>query len=75
MQQATRRRRSRAEPWSFTRVGSYGLFSTAGSLPIEYLLTTFNHDELSKLTLARDVRPDEMDFEMLMQRDINEETC
>lgn len=40
---------------------------------MEYLQTTFSHDELSKLTLARDVRPEEMDFEMLMQRDINEE--
>lgn len=73
MTEVTKRRRAKAVPWKLTKVGSYGVFSTAGSLPVEYLQTTFNQDELAKLTLARDVRPDEMDFEMLMQRDINEE--
>ena len=72
MPQQDRRRRTKSDPWTLTRVGSYGTFSSAGSLPIEYLQTTFSHSELNKLSLARDVRPDELDFEMLMQRDIDE---
>ena len=72
MPEQDRRRRTKPEPWTFTRVGSYGTFSSAGSLPIEYLQTTFSHGELNRLALARDVRPDRLDFEMLMQRDIDE---
>ena len=71
MLEQDRRRRTKAEPWTLTRVGSYGTFSSAGSLPIEYLQTSFSHGELIKLSLARDVRPDKLDFEMLMQRDID----
>lgn len=67
------RRRKKSEPWTFTRTGSFGTFTSAGSLPIEYLQTTFAHNELNFLTLARDVSPEDLDFEMLMQRDIDED--
>ena len=66
------RRRSREEPWTFTKEGAYGSFSTGGSLPLEFIQTTFAIGNLPKLTFARDVAPDSLDFEMLMQRDIDE---
>ena len=69
----TRRRRTRAEPWNFTKHGTYGVFVTADSIPIEYLQTSFRPDELIRLSLARDVRQKNLDFEMLMQRDLDED--
>lgn len=60
------------DPWNFSRSGMYGIFTSAGSIPLEYLLTTFRNSELDVLQLARDVTPeDEHDFELLMQRDID----
>lgn len=58
-------------PYSFEKWGNFGVFRSGGSLPVEYLLTTIKVPELSKLKLARDVRPQKIDFELLMQRDIN----
>jgi hypothetical protein len=59
--------------YNFERVGSFGRFYSGDSFPIEYIMTSFSAAELSELTFARDIRPDEIDFELLMQRDIDEE--
>lgn len=60
------------DPWNFSRSGNYGIFTSAGSVPLEYLLTTFQNSELSVLQLVREVKPeDDYDFELLMQRDID----
>ncbi len=59
--------------YKFKRIGSFGRFSTSSSFPIDFMMTTFDANELDELTLARDVRPDKLDFELLMQRDIDEE--
>ncbi len=59
--------------YNFERVGSFGRFYSGESFPIEYIMTSFSAAELSELTFARDIRPDEIDFELLMQRDIDEE--
>jgi hypothetical protein len=59
--------------YNFERVGSFGRFYSGDSFPIEYIMTSFSSAELSELTFARDIRPDEIDFELLMQRDIDEE--
>lgn len=67
-----RRRRPDTEQWNFKRVGSYGSFTTAGSLPIDFLLTTFQPAELWHLTFARDVSPGKLNFQLLMQRDLDE---
>jgi len=61
------------EIYNFKRLGNYGVFQTGGSFPVEYLLTTFSCAELSKLTLARDISPDKLSFELLMQRDLDEQ--
>lgn len=65
-------RRRNEDPYSFKRTGNYGIFKSNGSFPIEYLQTTFSIDELVDLTLAREVSPENLDFELLMQRDIDE---
>jgi DNA-binding MarR family transcriptional regulator len=59
--------------YNFERIGSFGRFYSGQSFPIEYIVTTFAAAELSELTFARDIRPDKIDFELLMQRDIDEE--
>ncbi|WP_080433201.1 hypothetical protein [Burkholderia ubonensis] len=59
--------------YTFDRIGSFGRFNSGQSFPIDYVLTTFRAAELNYLTLARDVQPDTVDFELLMQRDIDEE--
>jgi hypothetical protein len=59
--------------YNFERVGSFGKFYSGESFPVEYIMTTFSSAELSELTFARDIRPDKIDFELLMQRDIDEE--
>lgn len=59
--------------YNFERVGSFGRFYSGDSFPIEYIMTSFSSAELSELTFARDISPDEIDFELLMQRDIDEE--
>ncbi len=69
----TPRRWTQEDPWNFRRVGSFGLFSSADSTPIEFIQTTFTIEELGSISLAREIAPDELDFELLMQRDIDEE--
>jgi len=59
--------------YNFERIGSFGRFYSGDSFPIEYIMTTFTVAELQELTFARDIRPDNIDFELLMQRDIDEE--
>jgi hypothetical protein len=59
--------------YNFERIGSFGRFYSGESFPIEYIMTTFSAAELPELTFARDMRPDQIDFELLMQRDIDEE--
>lgn len=59
--------------YNFERIGSFGRFYSGESFPIEYIMTTFSSAELSELTFARDIRPDQIDFELLIQRDIDEE--
>lgn len=61
------------EIYNLTRIGNYGQFVTGNSLPIEYVLTSFLAHELSFLTFARDIHPQAIDFELLMQRNIDEE--
>lgn len=58
-------------PYSFEKWGNFGIFRSGESLPVHYLLTTITVSELEKLKLARSVRPHKIDFELLMQRDIN----
>lgn len=59
--------------YNFERIGSFGRFYSGESFPIEYIMTSFSSADLSELTFARDIRPDKIDFELLMQRDIDEE--
>ncbi len=59
--------------YNFKRLGNYGVFQTGGSFPVEYLLTTFSAAELSKLTLARELYPDKLSFDLLMQRELDEQ--
>jgi hypothetical protein len=59
--------------YNLERIGSFGRFYSGESFPIEYIMTAFSSAELSELTFARDIRPDQIDFELLMQRDIDEE--
>lgn len=59
--------------YNFEHIGSFGRFYSGESFPIEYIMTTFSAAELSDLTFARDIRPDKIDFELLLQRDIDEE--
>jgi hypothetical protein len=59
--------------YNLLRIGSFGRFYSGDSFPIEYIMTTFSAAQLADLTFARDIRPEPIDFELLMQRDIDEE--
>lgn len=56
----------------FIKKGSFGTFSTPSNSPIEFVMTTFSHGDLSKLELARDITAG-LDFQLLIQRDIDEQ--
>jgi len=64
------------QSYDLVRTGNFGRFSSGESFPIEYVMTTFPVAELaaehSYLSYARDIRPEKLDFELLMQRDIDE---
>lgn len=62
-----------ASEWNMERYGSFGVFQSSNSLPLYYLMTTFSMDELANLSYAQDLSPDpdNIDFEMLMQRDLD----
>lgn len=68
---SVRRGKSR-QIFNFTKEGAFGYFSTDITVPIEYMLTTFSVEELSKLSYARETQTT-LNFELLMQRDIDEE--
>ena len=60
--------------YNLSKVGSFGRFKTGNSFPVEYVLTTFSPNELyQQLTFARDLESADLDFELLMQRDIDED--
>lgn len=61
------------DPYKFKKIGSFGRFSTVNNFPIEFFLTTLSANELDSLTFARHIKPQSIDFEHLMQRDIDEE--
>lgn len=64
---------SEFKPFNFEKSGAFGRFVTGNSFPIEYVMVNFSSFELSKLTFARDIRPDKVDFDLLIQRDIDED--
>ena len=55
------------------RTGTFGSFSAAGSFPVNYVLASFDIEDLKHLTFARELVNDKLDFEMMMQRDIDED--
>lgn len=59
--------------YDFMRNGCFGTFVSGNSFPIDYILTNFKAEELSKLTFARDIKPEKLDFDLLIQRDIDDE--
>ncbi|MCS0391719.1 hypothetical protein ND980_05565 [Vibrio diabolicus] len=58
--------------FTLSRTGSFGRFTAAGSFPVDFVLTSFDTDDLEHLTFARQLTTDKLDFEMMMQRDIDE---
>lgn len=58
--------------YDFKKSGSFGVFQSNGSIPIEYLMTSFSYDELLSLSYAKDVGT-ELNFDYLIQRDIDVE--
>jgi hypothetical protein len=71
MNEPSRRRFARIA-WNFDKTGAYGSFTTAHSLPVEFLLTSFRPSELNALSYARDIKDTKIDFDQLMQRDLDE---
>lgn len=68
-------KKAQQSTYTFKRYGSFGTFNVEGSLPLYYLMTTINALEIGKLSYAGELRPDpnKIDFEMLMQRDLDED--
>jgi hypothetical protein len=59
--------------FNFERQGSFGVFKTAWSFPLDYYLLSFKPEEIKYLTLAKDLKPSKkLNFDMLLQRDIDE---
>ncbi|PTT46128.1 hypothetical protein DBR09_12615 [Aeromonas sp. HMWF016] len=58
--------------YDFEKRGAFGVFRSNGSIPIEYIMTTFDINEIVQLSFARDVNT-ELNFDYLIQRDIDEE--
>jgi hypothetical protein len=67
------KKRHQQSPWNLQKVGTFGTFSAGGSVPIEYMLTTLAPADLRHVSLARDIRPASLDFDQMMQRDLDEE--
>ena len=65
------RRRSQSKLYSFKKTGTFSRFETPRSIVIESILTSFDISDLNLLTLARDIS-DDLDFDLLIQRDIDE---
>lgn len=67
-----RRSNTSAFNYNFTKSGAFGVFKSNNSLPIEFLMTSFDLDNLASLSYARDIST-ELNFDYLIQRDIDEE--
>lgn len=61
------------ELYNLHHIGSFGRFYSGKSFPVEFLQTSFSASELLDLKFAREVKQDHIDFDLLMQRDIDEE--
>lgn len=60
--------------YNFIRQGSFGIFRTEWSFPLEFFLLSFTVEDLQYLSLAKDLKPSKnRDFDMLLQRDIDEQ--
>lgn len=60
-------------PYKNTLDGSFGRFGAGESFPLEFVLTTFPAHRLDELSFAREIAPKDVDFDLLMQRDIDED--
>ncbi|EBA4497950.1 hypothetical protein OUM15_000811 [Salmonella enterica subsp. enterica serovar Truro] len=58
--------------YAFEKAGSFGIFSSNGSVPVEYMMTSFSVDDLAQLSYSKDINTD-LNFDYLIQRDIDEE--
>lgn len=58
--------------YSFEKAGSFGVFSSNGSVPVEYMMTSFSVDDLAHLSYSKDINTD-LNLDYLIQRDIDEE--
>lgn len=67
-------RRQTAAPfrYEFEKNGAFGVFKTNGSVPIEYFMTSFKVEDFPYLSFAKDVNT-ELNFDYLIQRDIDED--
>ena len=65
------RRPSQSKLYNFKKNGTFSRFETPRSIVIESILTSFDIPDLNFLTLARDIS-DDLDFDLLIQRDIDE---
>lgn len=60
--------------YDFERQGSFGVFRTDWSFPMEYFMVSFKPDEMKHLTLAKRLKSStNLNFDMLLQRDIDEQ--
>lgn len=60
--------------YKFKRVGAFGRFTANSSFPVDYVLTSMTPAEITQsLSFARDIDTEKWDFDLLMQRDIDEE--
>ena len=61
------------EQYNIHHQGSFGVFYSGNSFPIAFVQTSINASEMEDLTFAREIKPDVVDFDLLLQRDIDEE--
>ncbi|SUI57621.1 DNA sulfur modification protein DndB [Shewanella baltica] len=58
--------------YNFERVGSFGVFRSNGSAPVEFIMSTMSIDEIANLSFARDISSG-LNFDYLIQRDIDQD--
>jgi hypothetical protein len=68
----SRNRNKEIKKYNTHTTGCFGQYACTDTLPIEFISTTFNMDDLAKLTYAENIRT-ELDFQLLIQRDIDKE--
>ena len=61
------------EIFELVRTGSFGRFTAANSFPVDFVLSSLDINDVKHLTFARELNADKLDFEMMMQRDIDED--